>query len=89
MLRGTTPRPESRGTPACRGRRQNRRNGMDTSTLIESTKVTLLAVAWKVAGALVLWLVGRLLIGTGVDLLRRTLAAQKFDPTLSATCRPA
>ena len=27
---------------------------MDMSTLIESTKVTLLAVAWKVAGALVL-----------------------------------
>ena len=56
---------------------------MDTSTLIESAKVTLLAVAWKVAGALALWLIGRWLIAIGVGLLRRTLAAQQFDQTLS------
>jgi small conductance mechanosensitive channel len=56
---------------------------MDTSTFIESTKVILLAVAWKVAGALVLWLLGRWLISIGVGLMRRTLAAQQFDPTLS------
>ncbi len=56
---------------------------MDTSTFIESAKVTLLAVAWKVAGALALWLVGRWLIAIGVRLLQRTLAAQHVDATLT------
>ena len=56
---------------------------METSSFIESAKVTLLAVAWKVLGALVLWLVGRWLIAIGVRLLRRTLTAQQVDPTLT------
>jgi len=56
---------------------------MDTRAFIESSKATLLAVGWKVAGALALWLVGRWLISFGVGFLRRALAAQRFDPTLS------
>ena len=39
---------------------------MDVNTLVQSAVVTLTAVAWKVAGALVLWLVGRWLIGFAV-----------------------
>ena len=44
---------------------------------------TLIAVAWKVAGALVLWLAGRWLIGLAVRMLSRALAGQRFDATLS------
>jgi len=53
------------------------------SELIASAKVTLLAVAWKVAGALVLWIVGRWLINFAMRLLGRALAKQQFDDTLS------
>jgi small conductance mechanosensitive channel len=41
------------------------------------------AVAWKVAGAVALWLVGRWLISFALGLLRRALAKQEFDLTLS------
>jgi small conductance mechanosensitive channel len=50
--------------------------------LIQGAAATLIAVAWKVAGALVLWLVGRWLIAFAVRLLRRTLTNQRVDPTL-------
>jgi small conductance mechanosensitive channel len=56
---------------------------MDTNTLIQSATATLIAAAWKIAGAFVLWLVGRWLIGFAVRLLGRTLSSQRFDPTLS------
>ena len=56
---------------------------MDTSALMASATATLIAVAWKVAGALVLWLIGRWLIGFAVRLLSRALAKQSFDATLS------
>ena len=56
---------------------------MDTSALIASATATLIAVAWKVAGALLLWLIGRWLIGFAVRLLSRALANQRFDATLS------
>src|SRR5436189_182128 len=39
---------------------------MDMNTLTASAVATLTAVAWKIAGALVLWLVGRWLIGLAV-----------------------
>jgi small conductance mechanosensitive channel len=44
---------------------------------------TLMAVAWKAAGALVLWLVGRWLISTATRLIGRGLARQQFDVTLT------
>jgi small conductance mechanosensitive channel len=56
---------------------------MDVNTLIQSASVTLVAVAWKVAGAVALWLVGRWLISFALRLLGRTLAQQKFDVTLA------
>jgi small conductance mechanosensitive channel len=56
---------------------------MDMDTLMASATATLVAVAWKVAGALVLWLVGRWLIGFAMRLLGRALARQQFDITLS------
>ena len=57
---------------------------MDTNALIQTTTATLIAVAWKIAGAVLLWLIGRWLIGFGVSMLRRALAAQHFDATLSS-----
>jgi small conductance mechanosensitive channel len=56
---------------------------MDVNTLIQSAVVTLTAVAWKVAGALVLWLVGRWLIGFAVGLVGRSMARQGLDATLT------
>jgi small conductance mechanosensitive channel len=56
---------------------------MDMNALTASATATLIAVAWKVAGALLLWLIGRWLIGFAVRLLSRALANQRFDATLS------
>jgi small conductance mechanosensitive channel len=56
---------------------------MDVNALIQSTAVTLMAVAWKVLGAVALWLLGRWLIRFTLRLLARTLARQNVDPTLS------
>jgi small conductance mechanosensitive channel len=56
---------------------------MDTNALVTSAVATLMAVAWKVVGALVLWLAGRWLIGFCVTMLARALGGQRFDPTLS------
>jgi len=56
---------------------------MDTNALVASAIATLIAVAWKVAGALVLWLAGRWLIGMTVRMLSRALGGQRLDTTLS------
>ena len=56
---------------------------MDTNALLESAKTTLMAVAWKVAGAVLLWLVGRWLISLATRLVGRALERQKFDVTLT------
>ena len=56
---------------------------MDISALKQLSMATLVAVAWKVAGALVLWLVGRWLISFSVRLMSRALRRQQFDATLS------
>jgi small conductance mechanosensitive channel len=56
---------------------------MDLNTLTQSTVVTLTALAWKIAGALALWLVGRWLIGFALRLLSRGLARQNVDATLT------
>jgi len=55
---------------------------MDVNALIQSASVTLVAVAWKVAGAIALWLVGRWLISFALSLLDRALAQQQIDVTL-------
>ena len=56
---------------------------MEMNALIASVTATLLAVAWKVIGALFLWFAGRALIGFAVRVLRRALTSQRFDPTLT------
>jgi small conductance mechanosensitive channel len=56
---------------------------MDTNAAIQATVATLVAVGWKVAGAILLWLVGRWLIRLSVRMLSRALAGQRIDDTLS------
>ena len=56
---------------------------MDVNALITSTSAILIAVAWKVAGAIVLWLVGRSLIALAGRMLGRALSRQQFDVTLT------
>lgn len=56
---------------------------MDTNTLIQSASAILVAVGLKLAGAVLLFLVGRWLIGLAVRMMSRALASQHFDSTLS------
>ena len=56
---------------------------MDVDAVVASATATLIAVGWKIAGALVLWLAGRWLIGIAGRMLARGLANQRFDATLS------
>ena len=56
---------------------------MDVNGLLQNASVTLVAVAWKVAGAVALWLIGRWLISFAMRLLTRALDRQQFDATLS------
>jgi small conductance mechanosensitive channel len=56
---------------------------MDMNAIVASASATLMAVGWKVAGALILWLAGRSLIGFAVRMVGRALENQRFDPTLS------
>ena len=57
---------------------------MDLNALTQNAVTTLVAVAWKVAGALALWLVGRYLIRFALRLLGRTLQRHNFDSTLTS-----
>ena len=56
---------------------------MDMNAFVQSATATLVAVAWKAAGALVLWLIGRWLIKLASSLAGRALERQKFDVTLT------
>ena len=56
---------------------------MDMNALAENATATLIAVGWKVAGAIALWLAGRWLIGLASRLLGAALARQQFDVTLT------
>jgi small conductance mechanosensitive channel len=56
---------------------------MDVNALIQTASAMLLGVAGKVAGALVLWLVGRWLIAIATRMLGRTLSQQNFDVTVT------
>jgi len=55
---------------------------MDVNALIQNASVTLVAVAWKVAGAAALFLVGRWLISFALELLSRAVSKHEFDVTL-------
>ncbi|HEU4927275.1 MAG TPA: hypothetical protein VFT24_09515 [Vicinamibacterales bacterium] len=56
---------------------------MDVNALVQNASVTLVAAAWKVAGAAALFLVGRWLISFAMKLLNRALATHHFDVTLT------
>jgi len=56
---------------------------MDFNGLTEAAVATLMAAAWKVAGAAALWLVGRWLIRFALRLVSTALARQGVDATLS------
>jgi small conductance mechanosensitive channel len=55
---------------------------MDFQLLITNSVPLLTAIAFKVAGAIVLWLVGRWLISLSTNILARTLRRQKIEETL-------
>ena len=56
---------------------------MELNALMQGAMATLVAVAWKVAGAFVLWLVGRWLIGKASGMIGKSLARQQADVTLT------
>ena len=56
---------------------------MDVNAITQAATATLVAVAWKILGAAILWLVGRWLVNFSVRLLGRALSRQSFDATLS------
>jgi len=51
--------------------------------LTAATAATLTALAWKIAGAVALWIIGRWLIGFALRLVGSALARQQFDATLT------
>src|SRR3954452_900927 len=56
---------------------------MDVNAVVQNAGVTLVAIGWKVAGAFVLWLAGRWLIGLALRLLGGALERQRVDVTLA------
>jgi small conductance mechanosensitive channel len=56
---------------------------MNIDALTQTAVATLVAVAWKVVGALALWLIGRWLINFALKLLGRAMARQNVDATLA------
>jgi small conductance mechanosensitive channel len=57
---------------------------MDVNALVQATMATLVPAAWKIVGAIALWLVGRWLIRFAVRFVSRALGRQQFDPTLTS-----
>src|SRR3954452_20941225 len=56
---------------------------MDLNAIVPNATARLVAIGWKVAGAFVLWLAGRWLIGLALRLLGSALERQRFDVTLT------
>jgi small conductance mechanosensitive channel len=56
---------------------------VDINGLVQSSSAILVAVAWKLLGAVALWLVGRWLIGVALRMASRALAQQHFDATFA------
>jgi len=56
---------------------------MDMNEIFDGTIAKLIAAAWLVAGALVLWLIGRWLIAFAVRLVGRALTREHLDATLT------
>jgi small conductance mechanosensitive channel len=56
---------------------------MDVHALTAAAVATLIALVWKLAGALALWLVGRWLINFALRVLSRAMKRENFDETLA------
>jgi small conductance mechanosensitive channel len=56
---------------------------MDVNLLVQNAATTLMAAAWKIAGAFVLWFIGRRLIAFATRTLGRALTKQEFDLTIT------
>ena len=56
---------------------------MDMNALLQPTIATLVALAWKIGGALALWIAGRMLITFALRLLGGAFEKQQFDVTLA------
>jgi small conductance mechanosensitive channel len=56
---------------------------MDVNLLVQNAAATLMAAAWKIAGAFILWFIGRRLIAFATKTLGRALSKQDFDLTLT------
>src|SRR5262245_47792296 len=56
---------------------------MDLDALVRSASATLMAVGWKVVGAVVLWLAGRWLIDFALRLMGQAFTRQRVDTTLT------
>ena len=55
---------------------------MDVKGWLASAVPIVTAIGFKIAGAIILYMIGRWLISFAVGLLSRVLTARKFDPTL-------
>jgi small conductance mechanosensitive channel len=56
---------------------------MDVNALITTSVALLVTVAWRILGALALWLIGRWLIRFAMRVMGRALSKQHVDPTLA------
>jgi small conductance mechanosensitive channel len=56
---------------------------MDLNALTQNASTTLINVAWKIAGAVALWLIGRWLISLALGMIGRAATRQQFDVTLT------
>ena len=62
---------------------------MDLNALVQNASLTLLALGWKLAGAVALWLVGRWLISYAIRLAGQALEKQQRDVTLTRYAQTA
>jgi small conductance mechanosensitive channel len=63
--------------------RAQEKGTMDVNALTQAAITTLVAVGWRILGALALWLVGRWLINFAMRVLGRSLTRQNLDATLT------
>ena len=56
---------------------------MDVNAFTEGASAALMAAAWKIAGAVALWFLGRWLISFALSMLGRAAARQNLDVTLT------
>ncbi len=56
---------------------------MDINGMAQASTAILVAAAWKLVGAVLLWLVGRRLITLALGIMSRSLAKQGFDATFA------